>query len=276
MKNIFTTNTKRNIKITILIILFTGINYATTVNGRILRESENDTLFSIKLQINTDTGIDKMGGATYVIKYDTSQLSFPDFPIAGRHYLFHNFTGGSYSSALVTKVVNNKLWLNIELDSDNQGFIVSGNNAWTDLVTLNFIKKVSSPLKSISWESSDNFWTVFGDDNSTLWSAGNFNNIVTNIEQNKISNENFELMQNYPNPFNPSTTISFNLKNSGNVNLTVYNILGEVVETLINSNMNSGNHKINFNASDLASGIYIYRLSVNNSYTAIKKMILLK
>jgi len=275
MKNMFTVNMKSIIKLFLLIVLYSGISNATVVNGRAVLDSYNDTLYSIKLQINTNTGSDDMGGATIVIRYDSTQLFFPDFPVAGIHYVFHNFSSGTYSPALVTKVLGNRLWLNIELNSDNQGFVVAGNSDWTDLATLYFTKRVQSPAESITWETESDFWSIYDGDNSTFWTAGNFNS-STNVQNQAASPENFELLQNYPNPFNPSTTISFNLKSGGDVVLTVYNALGETVETLFNSNMKAGNHKIDFNAADLSSGIYFYKLSVDNKFTSIKKMILMK
>jgi hypothetical protein len=87
--------------------------------------------------------------------------------------------------------------------------------------------------------------------------------------------ENFSLSQNYPNPFNPSTKFSFELPVSGFTTLKVYDILGREVAVLLNEELTAGSHIINFNASNLASGTYIYRLNVNgNSLT--RKMILLK
>ena len=85
----------------------------------------------------------------------------------------------------------------------------------------------------------------------------------------------YKLEQNYPNPFNPSTTINYSIKKDGLVKLEIINILGERVKTLINERQSSGNYKVTFDASSLASGIYIYRLIVND-YVAAKKMILLK
>ena len=86
---------------------------------------------------------------------------------------------------------------------------------------------------------------------------------------------NYELNQNYPNPFNPTTTISFTLSKVENVRLTVYNIIGQEVASLVNGQMNAGLHIVTFNAAKLATGIYFYRLQAGG-FVAIKKMVLLK
>ena len=85
----------------------------------------------------------------------------------------------------------------------------------------------------------------------------------------------YELAQNYPNPFNPSTTIQFAIPKAGMVSLKVYNILGEEVATLINRKMNAGFQKINFDASHLSSGLYLYRISADD-FVDVKKMLLVK
>ncbi len=85
----------------------------------------------------------------------------------------------------------------------------------------------------------------------------------------------YELAQNYPNPFNPVTQIQYSLEQSSNVTLRVFDILGREVATLINENQNAGRHVVDFNASDFASGIYLYRLEAG-SFVQVKKMILMK
>ena len=86
----------------------------------------------------------------------------------------------------------------------------------------------------------------------------------------------FSLQQNYPNPFNPTTTIKFGLPESGLVNLTIYNILGEKVTELINKEMTAGYYQVVFGATALPSGMYIYRISVGDKYSAVKKMLMIK
>jgi len=73
----------------------------------------------------------------------------------------------------------------------------------------------------------------------------------------------YTLEQNYPNPFNPATTIRYTLPPAGNVKLIIYNLLGEEVRKLVNEYKESGIYTINFNASDLKSGVYIYEIEVN-------------
>lgn len=85
----------------------------------------------------------------------------------------------------------------------------------------------------------------------------------------------FNLSQNYPNPFNPSTTIEFSIARSENIILKVYNILGQEVKTLINGELKQGNYKVTFDGTNIASGVYIYRLS-SNTVNITKKMILQK
>lgn len=97
------------------------------------------------------------------------------------------------------------------------------------------------------------------------------------IESNKddIIANSFSLEQNYPNPFNPSTTINYTLAESSPVTIKVYDVLGSEVATLVNTTQEAGKHNITFDASKLASGLYIYTLNAG-SFTSSKKMMLLK
>jgi hypothetical protein len=99
---------------------------------------------------------------------------------------------------------------------------------------------------------------------------------IVSIETGKdILPSHIELYQNYPNPFNPSTVISWQLAESINVNLKVYDILGREIKTLVNTYQTAGKHEVLFDGSNLPSGIYIYRLSAGN-ISINKKMLLLK
>lgn len=99
---------------------------------------------------------------------------------------------------------------------------------------------------------------------------------VTSVDdEGQVVVNGYKLSQNYPNPFNPSTKISFELPQAGFVTLKVYDMLGSEVAVLVNNEMSSGTHTVNFNAANLASGTYIYQLNVNGNLLT-NKMILLK
>ena len=95
----------------------------------------------------------------------------------------------------------------------------------------------------------------------------------------------YAISQNYPNPFNPTTNIEFSIPNSATIQLNVYNILGELVKTLVNGDIVSGNYKVTWNGTNnhgtsVASGIYFYRLVAESqgaaNYVITKKMLMMK
>jgi hypothetical protein len=87
--------------------------------------------------------------------------------------------------------------------------------------------------------------------------------------------QEYQLSQNYPNPFNPSTTIEYSLPDQADVTVTIYDVLGNELEVLFSGIESAGNHKLDWNASNYASGIYFYRLSAG-TFNQVKKMLLLK
>ncbi|MCP4703886.1 MAG: T9SS type A sorting domain-containing protein [candidate division Zixibacteria bacterium] len=94
-------------------------------------------------------------------------------------------------------------------------------------------------------------------------------------DNNKSVPRKYTLSQNYPNPFNPSTNISFSLPRTSNVNLNIYNLLGRKIKTLISKEMEAGNYDVKWNGKDMASGIYFYRIKIDD-FSETKKMLLLK
>ncbi len=139
-------------------------------------------------------------------------------------------------------------------------------------------------------QSADFLWTVVVSDGSdTLQVRTSFFDDfsamfrVVTLERGLLTSNDFEegtpntfaLEQNYPNPFNPTTNIKFALPKTADVTLTIYNMLGQKVNTLINEKMTSGFHVVPFDASNLSSGMYIYRIQAG-SFTSTKKMLLIK
>ena len=104
--------------------------------------------------------------------------------------------------------------------------------------------------------------------------AGRTDTIFSDVKKDEII-YNYVLEQNYPNPFNPGTTIRYSIPTQSNVRLRVYNSIGENIADLINANQNAGSYEVEFDGSELSSGIYFYRLQVG-SFVEIKKMILLR
>ena len=113
------------------------------------------------------------------------------------------------------------------------------------------------------------------------WYAQFISGLLIQDSTTSVKNENnsapakFSLSQNYPNPFNPTTKIEYIVPTSGLVNLKVFNLLGQVVVTLVNKEQKAGSYTVNYDASGLASGVYLYRIQAG-SFALTKKMILLK
>jgi len=115
--------------------------------------------------------------------------------------------------------------------------------------------------------------------------AFKYDSTAVSVESQKPTvPDQFELSQNYPNPFNPSTTISFAIPENSNVKLSVYNLLGEEITTLLNGDLSAGYHSVDWNSLKngklISSGIYFYSINATgasgNKFISAKKMILLK
>jgi hypothetical protein len=122
-----------------------------------------------------------------------------------------------------------------------------------------------------------NFHTAANSGGEIRGQATSSINIVTSVEQTSsaIPSE-FNLQPNYPNPFNPSTTISFDLPKTARVSLKVYNILGQVVATLLDEVKQAGSYKVSFSAPEQGSGVYFYRVVTDAGVAETRKMVLLK
>jgi len=121
----------------------------------------------------------------------------------------------------------------------------------------------------IAIQNSDKSATYdFSDDNFSIKDAS------TGIINNNLVHE-FSLEQNYPNPFNPTTSISYAIKSASNVKLNIYNMLGQEVATLVNRHQLAGKYSVIFDAKNLSSGTYIYKI-VTDEFVSVKKLLLLK
>ena len=121
--------------------------------------------------------------------------------------------------------------------------------------------------------------TQWGSINPGFYKAWDYDNekpkVPTGVDDLASVPKVYTLDQNYPNPFNPSTKIDFSLPVQSNVELTIFNVLGQKVATLVNESLKAGKHSVTFDASKISSGVYFYRINANQ-FTSTKKMLLMK
>ena len=179
--------------------------------------------------------------------------------------------------SFTAEVNNNCVKLNwtTETETNNLGFTIErkSNGDWRE---IGFVKGngFSTSLKSYSFtdkniKNGEYSYRLKQNDFDGTFEYSNLVNVVV------MSLTNFELSQNYPNPFNPNTVISYQLPVSGNVTLKVYDVLGNEIVTLVNEEKPAGSYGVEFDGSNLSSGVYFYQLRATD-YLQTKKMILLR
>jgi len=206
--------------------------------------------FELPVSVNYNADI---AAITAGIKYDSDNLSFKSIRFAGSGLVFN----------------------------ENDGLI---SIAWDDLQPLQV--KAGETLFSLVFKVSENAdaGTTFDFQTSA---ENEFADVLAKSIDLQLSTNSveifrptdFSLKQNYPNPFNPSTTITYDLPNNSSVTLEVYSIVGEKVATIVNQSQKAGSYEVTFDAGNLASGIYVYRLnavSPGSSFTRALKMMLMK
>ncbi len=208
------------------------------------------------------------------------------------------FDSSGHGESAITQQWLNGQWVNVQQESrtfDANGNMLTdlfqqwSNGQWKNIFLNTYtydengnnLSQYNSIWSDSSWIPSDNQlqinygikdFTFFGYSMKISYSLLNTTNISTKVVS--IPNK-YSLSQNYPNPFNPSTTISFSLPSKSFVTLKVYDILGREIVTIVSEEMPAGRYSKQWNAANLSSGIYFYRLQAG-SYTETKKMILLK
>lgn len=137
-----------------------------------------------------------------------------------------------------------------------------------------------SPANDMDGDGKNEYCFINYSTDFDVWSGDQYLWVIeadpqTSVERVDVMPTTNYLAQNYPNPFNPSTTISFNILNAGLVNLTVYDMLGREVAVLVNDILSAGTYNVNFDASKLNSGVYMYKIT-SGSFQQTKKMMLIK
>lgn len=158
----------------------------------------------------------------------------------------------------------------VELEDGNHPY---NNGSTADLQDddPNFFVEAGNTFESISGI----MYFSFGNYKLNPRQESDFVGFATSVKENGTIPTVFNLDQNYPNPFNPTTIISYSLPEAASVSLKVFDVLGREVQTLVNDVKNAGTYTVEFNANNLPSGVYIYRIETPN-YSSVKKMLLIK
>jgi hypothetical protein len=214
--------------------------------------SNNDILCYASRFASGETGvvIVNEGTTEQIIGIDTKSIG------VGNKYYIYSFTGGTDNGDFSPNV-----YVNGDGPSSpdqwgpyDQLFNINANSC-----TIDNEIKFSSPARSVQM----------------IMIEGGNNSLSVNDERNSEMPQSFVLYQNYPNPFNPSTLISYQLPASGFVTLKVFDVLGREIEMLVHERQNAGNHSVQFNATNLPSGVYFYRLEAGR-YHATRKLALVR
>ncbi|XWN35925.1 MAG: T9SS type A sorting domain-containing protein [Balneola sp.] len=212
-----------------------------------------------------------------------------------KEYLDRNFADknviflGDYNDEILESIVNSNDSPYKNFDDDSEYTIVTKSleeNGFTSRSSTSMIDHItfSSELSDDYFAGTERVENPFyvgsflseTSDHFPVWMRFKFGIITSNDEEGFEKPNTITLNQNYPNPFNPSTVISYTLSASTNVNLNVYDITGRKVATLVNGRQTAGAQEVRFDASSLASGVYIYRLETATGASLTKKMILIK
>ena len=254
------------------------------VNGSVVAYRFSD------LPATSDTVISvAFDGTTYNVLYHAFEFREIVQPVlenvsqimAGSFTWIQN-AGGSIPVELVSFasiVKDNDVTLNwrTATETNNSGFTIERKSAKSN----QFSEIANIPGRGTTTEPANYSYTDV-DVNSGIYTYrlkqidldGTFEYIGT-IEVEVVPPKVFALEQNYPNPFNPSTVIKYSVPVNGFVNLGIFNVLGEKIADLINKEVEAGSYQINFDASNLSSGVYFYKLEAG-TFTSIKKMMFIK
>ena len=168
------------------------------------------------------------------------------------------------------------------LAADGNGNIWIGSNNLTKFDGINWTiyNKTNSGLPGryvsyITIDKDGNKWIGTEGGGLAVFNEGGIVSAKEFENKNRNYPDEFILSQNYPNPFNPTTNIQYSIANRQFVTLKIFNILGQQIETLVNAEKPPGNYQVEFNAADLPSGVYFYRIQAG-SFNQVKKMLLIK
>ncbi len=221
-------------------------------------------------------------GATWKIKYFRT-TNYGDFNSVYESILLGSAVSDSYQPDIVGVRNASKHYFawrinGSSIDSLRYIGVLSNGNWPQDVAMMNSqtsLSGVQGPKAGFRYVNDDSCFVIYSPFGpKDVWAAYGCPT-PTDVSNEEILPAEYLLSQNYPNPFNPSTQISFQIPTAGFTTLNVYGLLGNKIISLINKDLQAGNYDVNFDASNLPSGIYFYRLN-SGSFVQTKKMLLLK
>ncbi len=243
----------------------------TRLTNTVLTDSSTYTRSGSWADYDNDGDIDIITGRDGKNRLYTNELS------SSNHYINIKLTGVTANKSAIGSIIKVKAVINSEPVWMMRE--ISGQTGYGSQNSLraHFGLGDASTIDSIEidWAGSGlvEYYTNVPADQFMLLTEGNASAIGDDSSQKLRT---YELNQNYPNPFNPTTKINYQLSAAGNVKLAVYNALGQKVQTLLEANQTAGSHTVTFDAANLSSGIYYYRLETGSGWSQIKKMVLMK
>lgn len=288
--------------------------YKLNIRGKSSQSGSNIHIRTVDLLVNSsylNIGTNRNGICDFKVngvQYNSlQQLVFPNSStvtvqaispktVGFNRYVFTNWSDNGDTTHNIVINSNTTLTANYKLQC-RLAVISSVNNTFGD----NFIDSGATATFGVLYRNVlfNGTWYVFRGWNgsgtgsySSADSTGNDSSVTVQVRYpivetarwtvmigiENISTEipkEYKLYQNFPNPFNPTTNINFDIIKNGNVSIVVYDLLGRVVETIVNQEMSPGRYKVDFNATNYASGMYIYKI-VTGDFVDVKKMLIVK
>jgi len=256
-------------EVNILLSVDGGNTYSITLAANTLNDGTEQVLIPNDPTTQARIKIEAAGNVFFDISNEDFTIEDNPIPVELTAFFALNTNEGVMLKCVTSTETNNS-GFSIQRSRDYENYtdvaFVEGNGTTTRPHEYNFIDKISGVgiyyyrLKQIDFDGSYEYSKV--------------------VEADVNAPSDFVLEQNYPNPFNPSTVIKFSLPVDSKVTIDLYNTLGEKVDRLVNKEFSTGNHSVNFDASDLSNGIYYYTLNAQgnngNGFVSTKKMVLMK
>jgi len=223
----------------------------------ILADSEND--FPVMIEYPYGNG--RVFGSTYALEYMHERSGLSE-------------SQQTYFSRVIDYLTEEFIYVPNWVEHPNSKIVVEPNQTKTVDLKLNASDVDEGKYEAYLYTQSN----IRGVDTEISLAELSLDvRVVTSLDRRTSDiPQTVELSQNYPNPFNPTTTINYGIPNAGSVQLVVYNVLGQKIQTIVDTNQEAGRYVASFNASALSSGLYFYQLHLNGTVVDTKRMMLIK